>query len=642
MSNSGQFLLALNQSPYEEILNNYKQLPMEIQNMQQAAAGEIRKAIDAYIMVKKVNPSDEVIATIKNKFTPKPQNLLSSYSVPFLTPYKPCVPLASFYSKNPVTASGTSSTIQISYNGDFMSDLCLHLVITPPQVMVTAGTAEADTPYLRVCDYPGERVLKRVQFVSDGSTIDRYNNNAMVFNRNLRVKEDSMAGYKRIIGQQTTRRAKLIQGGLMSPGSEVFVDYADGPQSAVPIGSMKSLELFIPLQFWFCESISRAIPISIVSSSIVKSIMVDYANSQEIFNLVPRGSGTYETPNAYISETVLRIESSTLYVSTITVDPSVVQLYAALGINMVLASLNFEEIKTDAGQSNIHKVTSFKAPIEYFVLGFRPSSYNSTSEIDMRKSMSKWHKFHYAEDSVKKLPGTRVTRLKYYPAIISKVGSVYTIDGSPDIVGRLEAKYAGNSEALSALAQLRASGGYSANVPSIPEGSTIAIGDARIQLYGEMDAIINGAVTTTVVINGEVVGLDAVDLLAQVFEEEMTVVAEADESMILALSAKCAQNDMYQRNTTTFYNSYLPYIGSHNGNLVTPKDKGVLYVPFTVNPNTYHPGGHINLVRTSDIQFDWEMSKSIPAGLSTELVVYGKASNFLTISRAGYQLRFTA
>jgi hypothetical protein len=55
--------------------------------------------------------------------------------------------------------------------GDFFHDIACHVIMQQPTITVTALTTASNTPAMRWCAYPGERLLKRVQQEVNGKLL---------------------------------------------------------------------------------------------------------------------------------------------------------------------------------------------------------------------------------------------------------------------------------------------------------------------------------------------------------------------------------------------------------------------------------------------------------------------------------------
>jgi hypothetical protein len=96
---------------------------------------------------------------------------------------------------------------------------------------------------------------------------------------------------------------------------------------------------------------------------------------------------------------------------------------------------------------------------------------------------------------------------------------------------------------------------------------------------------------------------------------------------------------LYEYFNTAFYNAYIPY---HYGgyNISTPKDPGAMMINFCVFPKTYQPSGHLNVSRAREFYIGWTTSY-VTSVKTAELLVVASAINFLLISDGSAVLRYS-
>lgn len=61
-------------------------------------------------------------------------------------------------------------------------DMAVHVCLDAPVVSTSDNQPPANCPSVRWCDYPGERLLQRVQFEVNGNPLDEYDSDATVIN----------------------------------------------------------------------------------------------------------------------------------------------------------------------------------------------------------------------------------------------------------------------------------------------------------------------------------------------------------------------------------------------------------------------------------------------------------------------------
>lgn len=81
-----------------------------------------------------------------------------------------------------------------------------------------------------------------------------------------------------------------------------------------------------------------------------------------------------------------------------------------------------------------------------------------------------------------------------------------------------------------------------------------------------------------------------------------------------------------------FFNYYTTYTFGGT-NIKTPKDKGILMIPFNLYPGTYQPSGHVNISRAREFYIKYS-SSVVSSSNPAELIIVASAINFLLINRS--------
>ena len=130
--------------------------------------------------------------------------------------------------------------------GDFFNDMALYVRFN--QAVYTPVADDPNRDVFRYCDYPGERLLKKVKFDVNGNPLDEYTSTVYNFHRQFLVPTDKLTGWKRLVGQEVAEEAYLQQETLLQPQSRVKVQVCKGYQT--PRGEHPALTLMVPLLFW--------------------------------------------------------------------------------------------------------------------------------------------------------------------------------------------------------------------------------------------------------------------------------------------------------------------------------------------------------------------------------------------------------
>lgn len=146
--------------------------------------------------------------------------------------------------------------------------MVLHVLLRQPQITVTAGTTAANTPTMRWCSFPGERLMKKVQFEVNGNPLDEYTSHAYNFYREYCVPPHKRTGWYRCVGQELPWHGTMDQPGDTLAGvpnqtssgavagtynHRFAVDVLNGnqtPTTQKDTSNAGDLELFIPFLFW--------------------------------------------------------------------------------------------------------------------------------------------------------------------------------------------------------------------------------------------------------------------------------------------------------------------------------------------------------------------------------------------------------
>jgi hypothetical protein len=170
----------------------------------------------------------------------------------------------------------------------FFHDIAAHVIMAQPTVTSTATYVD-DAPAMRWCSFPGERLFQRVQQEVNGNPLDEYSFHAVNFHREYRVAPNKLAGWNRCVGQDDAVNGYVRQADWANNGVNInsiagtSVTTAGGTAALTAEGRVRvavetgnqcptsqkstSLELFIPLLFWYNKDVRLAVPLTIVITS---------------------------------------------------------------------------------------------------------------------------------------------------------------------------------------------------------------------------------------------------------------------------------------------------------------------------------------------------------------------------------------
>lgn len=297
--------------------------------------------------------------------------------------FKPFVAIGYEYNKVN-TGAGTvqlGSEVQFSIPqfGDFFSDMVLRVQIDAP-VLGGTGTG-ATAPTVRWCDYPGERLLKKVAFEVNGNPLDSYTSDATIMHRKFMVQPNKQAGWDRCVGQESAKTGWLDNDETAANvDHRVRLQVNDGAQT--PKSAQGALDLFIPLLFWCNKDPRLAVP-SVAIPYGQRFINITLASATEMVGFQERGGNTDTTI------TVPTISNMSLYINNIFVNPEIHKIFIRrIGFSLIRVHRQ-QNIATSLSDHEI-LLQNLKWPIETMFVGLRPA--------DQKTSLRDWHKFTQVTD----------------------------------------------------------------------------------------------------------------------------------------------------------------------------------------------------------------------------------------------------
>ncbi len=283
--------------------------------------------------------------------------------------YKPIVSVAYGYSQvrtTPLPLFGSSTRLTVPIYGDFFSDMILYF-------RIDSFSAKHNNNKVRYCDFPGHRIIREIRFVMDGVVLDRYNTEDINFFYDFNVSESQKPGWKRCVGQEVAKNAVFIQDPANQEVREKKMVF-DGYQTFKH--TQDQMEIFLPLQFWFCNP---QFAMSNYNISYDKTYLeIDLADESDMFSIVDYGNdGGKFTPPAVLD--------CALYTNHIYTIPEVAELFVYRNtFNIVRIHRSMSRILNKPYDMVI--LDQMKFAIENIMIHFRPLS----NETDNNKSET-WH-----------------------------------------------------------------------------------------------------------------------------------------------------------------------------------------------------------------------------------------------------------
>lgn len=533
--------------------------------------------------------------------------------------FKPFAAIGFEYNKVRTT-SGTPAlnnkvTFSIPQFGDFFHDMALHCTLAAPAITVTASGTQ-NYPAVRWCTYPGERLLKEVNFEVNGNPLDNYTSHAYCFHREFQVPPNKIVGYNRLVGQENPLQGYVDQPNWANNGvAAISFRYGQqvyiGAQTPKNVSDVTGLDLYVPLLFWFNRDVRLAVP-SVAIPYGQRFINITLAGVEDLVDFVPRGTGTWSSPGAtLVAPTISTLE---LYINNIFVNPDVHNIYIQR-IGFSLIRVHREQTYQTTKSTDQVLLSNLKWPIEYLCVGMKLLDYfNSSTAATKRQNLQNWQLFCKVTDTTYNSTGQNVMRQK------KSAGTAFSITNAGVCTGT-----------------------DSAFTTEAAVGDLVMFVDtasAPDQYFVSMVSVITSA--TSITVNPIPYG-GAYPVVFQVAYfytiQGWQVTAQVPTKTVTTMSIQAHGINIYNDFPEEFYNSYTSY---HYGgpNINTPEDIGAMLVPFCLYPGTYQPSGHINVSRAREFFLNYT-SAVIDGSNTGLLVVLASAINFLLISDGSAILRYS-
>lgn len=309
---------------------------------------------------------------------PTIQDIEKTHIVFVKSRYYPYVAIASEYCKiggssHILGKTGPELSFTLPSYGDFTNDIALHIRINPigdKNAYLNNIEPTSNTPLYRYCAFPGIRLLENVELRSSGGVlIDSYQPEDVISYKNFFVGKDSKAGWERCFGQDEVQQASYNSRSFTG-----ILNYSNGYQT--PKLYHDYLDMFIPLQFWFCEDVSNALVNYSVASS-QRVIKIKLANIEKIIQtLIYSDTGTGDISIAPSGTSIVPLPITNLsFQATLYVN----QLYTYSYISDIIRrDFNFNLIRVHKRQitgienpNDLLLFNQLQYPGEFLCVGFR-------------------------------------------------------------------------------------------------------------------------------------------------------------------------------------------------------------------------------------------------------------------------------
>jgi len=563
--------------------------------------------------------------------------------------FKPFAALGFEYNKvtpsSGTTALGSTIQFSIPQFGDFFHDIAFHVVLTQPTLTVDGGTASGNAPSMRWCSWPGERLLKKVTQEVNGNPLDTYETHATVAHREYRVAPNKLTAWKRCVGQEETLDANVRQpdwaGNEQAAPTHRVIGHVTLGNQTPTAQKTGSLEMFVPLLFWYNKDVRLAVP-SVAIPYGQRFINLELANQNELVGLVPRGTGTWASPNGSLG--TVSVSKAELYINNIFMNPEVHKIYIQR-VGFSLIRVHRMQVFTVNNASDNLLLQNLKWPIEYMFVGCKVKDYYSpSSNALMAQNLDCWDKYSWYAQKQLRTSGYSVgARRKVVNSLttgvaITALGSL-TLTGTGaawtglyDVNFPTETGVTGTSTGVGGQGQTQTAG-------SIPIDTCIEVSGQR---YTVTTAVTAGTLGTSAVLVEPAPAVAVAysgNEVYVVLDEGLEFQTKQWTSTVSTLSLSAHGVDIYKEFPSQFFNAYTAY---HYGgpNVNAPQDVGSMFVPFCLYPGTYQPSGHINVSRAREFYVKYA-SDVISSTVNGLLVVVASAINFLLITDGSAVLRYS-
>ena len=540
--------------------------------------------------------------------------------------FKPFAAIGYEYNKVRSPSTGTltgSGQLQFSIQqfGDFFADMGVYIRLQAPTVTYTSAfaltTDRENTPALRWCSYPGERLFKKVSFDVNGNPLDSYTREVYNFFREFCVQpnkelawdrlmgqEEPMSGYLRQPGIDLTAASDAVAGlsnsGVAPVGHRIGVSVANGPQT--PKQTLEDLELLIPLLFWFNLDPRMAVAsVSIPYGQ--RFITIDLASQSEMLGLVPRGTSTWADVNTKATLGNVNITDARLYTNNLFVNPEVHDIFIRrIGFTLIrVHRMHTINVTKDSDEQQLNQ---FKWPIETMYVGMKETVAETSNRY-----LDRWHAFS------------------------QKTNTAFNVDGLQGSENStiLDSAAAGASFSVAVTGVVTVAAPLLA-APLNPGDIVNIVGHVGVVLANPAPA------TNTFTIYpppGILIGAGSRgELVSKAVVEAQVCAGTFDKVSVIAHGIP-----LYNDFEAIFHNAYQPFVYG-NQNLRAPRDCGVLMINFCLYPRTYQPSSHINVSRAREFYLKWSSSVISDTNRGS-MYCLGVALNFLLISDGSAVLRYS-
>ena len=267
---------------------------------------------------------------------------------------------------------GSRVSVLITRNGDLINRIYFRATLKN-----THATAK-----LALVPYYGLRLLKNIELEIGGQRIDKHYSEWLYIWNELSMPVGKKTGYDVMVGGNERNTSVLLDA-----GSEV--------------------EVYVPLEFWFCRNVGLALPLIALQYHEVK-INIEYANANELVdqtegNFSYDGTAKENDDNNTNKGGTLSMETSQLWVDYIFLDTDERRRFAQLSHEYLIEQLQFtgaDKITQSLGDALKSVRMNFNHPVKELIWTIKPDSQTGAGtptlgigEIATKESKPYWNNF---------------------------------------------------------------------------------------------------------------------------------------------------------------------------------------------------------------------------------------------------------
>ena len=270
---------------------------------------------------------------------------------------------------------GSRVSVLVTRNGDLINRIYFRCTLKN----------DSTNKKLALVPYYGLRLLKNIELEIGGQRIDKHYSEWLYIWNELSMPVGKKTAYDVMVGGNERNTSTLL-------------DHGD------------SVDVYVPLEFWFCRNVGLALPLIALQYHEVK-INIEYANSNE---LVDNTAGNY----SYVGETretqhnghsdnkdgTLIMETSQLWVDYIFLDTDERRRFAQLSHEYLIEQLQFtgsDKISASLGDALKSVRMNFNHPVKELIWTIKPDPRTGSSpattlgigEVASAESKPYWNNF---------------------------------------------------------------------------------------------------------------------------------------------------------------------------------------------------------------------------------------------------------